>query len=275
MTHHINLSISPLTLLKSCISNKDLLRSLIVREIVGRYKGSVLGMAWSILTPIIMLLVYNCVFVDILKARFDSEVFRDVPFYLIMFLGLLFFNLFSECLVKSPILIQSNPNYVKKIIFPLELLPFVVLGGALFQFFIGFLVWIFFHMLSLGIPSLSLFSIFLYLPSLIVFCIGTIWLVSSFGVYLKDIGQIVNLVSVILLFLSAVFFPLSMLSDHYLFWISLNPLALLIDQARLTVLIGKSPDYGLCTLIFAISVVYAWISFILFQKLRRGFSDVL
>ncbi len=255
--------------------NRNLIHDLTKREIMGRYKGSVLGVCWSLVLPIIMLLVYTFVFGVIFKARWTSDTESQVSFALHLFSGLIVFNLFAECVNRAPSLIVNNVNYVKKVVFPLEILSVVSLGAALFHFLVSFLV-LFFAGFILGCTSLS--SLYL-LPATILpmalLSLGVSWFLAALGVYIKDVAQITSVVVSILMFMSPVFYPLSALPEGFRKAVEWIPLNIIIDQFRNTVLDNRGIDLGHFGFSVLVSLGLAWLGFSWFQKTRKGFADVL
>lgn len=255
--------------------NRDLIKTLVKREVVGRYSGSVLGILWSFFNPVLMLIVYTFVFSVVFNARWGTGSNSRTEFAIVLFAGLLVFNLFAECISRAPGLILANVNYVKKVIFPLEILPWVSLGAALFHMMISFCVWLLFYVVLFGIPHATLLLFPLTLMPLIFLVMGLSWLLASLGVYLRDVGQIVGIVITVLMFLSPIFYPVSALPAQYQVWLQLNPLAGVIEQVRDVLIWGRTPgipNFLLQT--FAASLV-AWMGFACFQKTRRGFADVV
>jgi len=135
---------SPKAMFESLWLNRSLIKVLVIREVAGRYRGSILGIFWSFFNPVFMLAVYTFVFSVVFKARWGLVNESRAEFSLILFAGLLIFNLFAECLNRAPSLILANTNYVKKVVFPLEILPWVAFGAALFHALVSLTVWLFF-----------------------------------------------------------------------------------------------------------------------------------
>lgn len=268
-------SISIDSMIKSFWNNRALLLTLVKREIAGRYRGSILGIFWSFLNPFFMLLVYTFVFSVVFKARWSGGSESKTEFALVLFAGLLVFNLLCECVNRAPGLIVSNTNYVKKIVFPLEILPGVILGAGLFNFAISLFIWLAFYMMFYGLPQLTvLFFPFIILP-LVMFTLGMCWLLASLGVYLRDMGQIVNVLTMVLMYISPIFYPVSALPISYQTIVFLNPLTYLVEQTRAVMFWGKAPDMGLYVCYLIGSIIVAWLGFAWFQKTRKGFADVL
>lgn len=273
---HKSASTSFFALISSVILNRELIMRMVSREVVGRYRGSLFGIAWSFLNPIVMLVTYTFVFSVVFKARWgDSSSESRTQFALLLFVGMIIFGLFSEVVNRAPGLIVSNVNYVKKVIFPLEILPVISLGAALFHFFVSFLV----LTIAIIVVDGHLSWTIIYLPAvmlpLILIIMGISWALASFGVYLRDISQTIGIFTTILMFLSPVFYPVSALPDKFQGWMLLNPLTFIIEQARAIIIFGKQPDwYGLGVYaLFSIGIV--WLGYFWFQKTRKGFADVL
>lgn len=268
-------SISPKAMAGSLWRNRYLIGSLVKREVIGRYRGSVMGILWSFFNPVLMLAVYTFVFSVVFKARWSSAGDSQLEFALVLFAGLLVFNLFSECVNRAPGLILSNVNYVKKVVFPLEVLPWVSLGSALFHAVISFAVWLGFYLVFFGLPKLTLLMLPLVLAPLLFLTMGASWLLASLGVYLRDVTQVVGIATSTLMFLSPIFYPLSSLPLQYQPLLKLNPLTPIIEQVRDVLIWGRMPDgWALCSYT-AGAALFAWLGFAWFQRTRKGFADVL
>lgn len=268
-------SISPREMAGSLWRNRGLTRALIQREILGRYRGSVLGIVWSFFNPLFMLAVYTFFFGLVFKSRWPGGSDSTAEFALILFAGLIVFNLFSEALTRAPGLILVNVNYVKKVVFPLEILPVVALGAAFFHAMVSLGVWLIFCVLFSGLPPpTSLLLPIVFLP-LLLFSLGLSWLLASLGVYLRDVGQFIGLLVTALMFLSPVFYPVSALPKDFQSLLLLNPLTLVVEQARDALIWGKMLEWELYAVYCIFSTLIAWLGFAWFQKTRKGFADVL
>ncbi len=262
-------------LCKSLWRNRALLLQMTKREIVGRYRGSAIGLFWSFFNPVLMLAVYTFVFSVIFKARWAGGSDSKTEFALVLFSGLLIFNLLSECLNRAPNLILSNVNYVKKVIFPLEILPVVVLGSAAFHLLISLAVWLIFHLIFFGIPSATIIQLPLVLIPLILTTIGASWFLASLGVYLRDVSQVIGILTTVLMFMAPIFYPLSALPEAYRPLMQLSPLTFVVEQARDTMIWGNNINWKLWLMHTGFSLLVAWLGFSWFQKTRKGFADVL
>lgn len=260
---------------KSTYKNRNLIYNLIQRDIHGRYKGSAMGLLWSLFNPMLMLAVYTFVFSVIFKSRWVGGSESKTEFALVLFAGLMVFNLFSECINRAPTLILNNSNYVKKVVFPLEILPIVSLGSAIFNLTINFIVWIVFYLFFFGTPNITILILPIVLLPLFIMTLGLSWIFASLGVYLRDVTQIIGIATTMLMFLSPIFYPISSLPQEYQSLMQLNPLTSLIEQSRDTMIWGKNLDLIIWLKQILYSTVVAALGLFWFQKTRHGFSDVL
>lgn len=255
--------------------HRALLSKLIKRDIVGRYRGSVMGVFWSFFNPLFMLAIYTFVFGEVFNARWSEGTDSKVEFSLILFSGLIVFNIFSECVSQAPGQIIANINYVKKVIFPIEILPWVTMGSAVFHFVISMTVWIVAYVLLYGVPHFTILYLPLILLPFIGFIMGFSWFLAAFGVFLRDVGQIVTLLITATMFLSPIFFPMSAMPEVYRPFLMINPLTIPIEQLRTVAFYGELPRWDLLFYYSLASLVVAWLGFVSFQKTRKGFADVL
>ncbi len=266
---------SPREMIDSAVRNRELILALIKREVIGRYRGSVLGIFWSLFHPVFMLTVYTFVFSVVFKARWSTGSDSKTEFALVLFAGLIVFNIFAECLNRAPTLILSNVNYVKKVLFPLEILPWVTLGASLFHALISVGVWLAAYILFFGIPHGTTLLLPVVILPLVLCVLGLTWALASLGVYLRDISQLIGIVTTVLLFLSPIFYPASALPEKYRTLLLCNPLTPAIEQVRDVLFWGKFPGWALWSGYLLSSALIAWLGFAWFQKTRRGFADVL
>ena len=255
-----NFSASPREMAASLWRNKGLIRNLVHREVVGRYKGSMLGIFWSLATPIFMLAVYTLVFRHIFKAKWPGVEDGNMSFALNLFAGLLVFNWAAEFLSRAPRLVTEQPNLVTKVVFPLQVLPWSALLSSFFHVMVSCAVWLAGCLLfGQGVHAswLALPLVFLALvPSLL----GLGWMLSAMGVYFRDLSEIVGLFMGMLLFLTPVFFPLSVLPDFLQTWVGFNPLAVPIEALRSIGLMGQWPNFANLLLLFGVGVGLAMCS---------------
>lgn len=268
-------STSPIKSVFCGLNNKNLLFTLVRQDIISRYKGSIFGLLWAFITPLLMLAVYTFVFGEIFKARWGGDNSTTMQFSLMLFIGLIVFNFFSEVVNKSPSLIIANANYVKKVVFPLEILPQVSMFSAAFNAMISLLIWILVYVISYkNIPMTIIFLPIVVMP-LMLFTLGASWLLSALGVFVRDIGQIVGLITTAMMFLSPIFYPITSLPSDYQYFAYINPLTLPIEELRKILFMEQFPSWNSLIVYFVISLIVLWSGFYFFQKTRKGFSDVL
>lgn len=267
--------ISPREMLASAWRHRSLIATMIRREVAGRYRGSFLGLFWSLFNPIFMLAIYTFVFSVVFKARWNAGSDSKTEFALMLFAGLMVFNLFAECINRAPNLIVFNVNYVKKVVFPLEILPWVSLGAALFHFLVSLGVWLAACLLLFGGLQGTVLLLPLILLPLLLFVQGIAWMLASLGVYLRDVGQVVGVITSVLMFLSPIFYPLSALPEEYRGLLDANPLTPAVEGARAVLFLGELPDVAQLALYYLCAMLICWLGFAWFQKTRKGFSDVL
>lgn len=254
--------------------------SLIRREITGRYRGSTLGLIWSLLTPLFMLAVYTFVFGYVLKARWTipggtEGKHSTAEFAVILFAGLVVFQLFAEVVGGASGLVLQRANYVKKVVFPLQILPVVSTGAALFHTGVSTVVLFVFVLFGFGqIPGTALLAPAVIAP-LGVMVLGLAWFLAAVGVYFRDIGNIVPPLLTALMFLSPIFFPRTALPEWLQPYLSINPLAIPVEAFRAVTVFGEQPDWTALAVYLLVAVAIAWLGFQFFQKTRKGFADVL
>lgn len=266
---------TPVEMIAGLWRHKELIYVSAKREVLGRYRGSLLGLLWSFFNPLFMLAVYTFVFSEVFKARWNAANDSKVEFALVLFAGLLVFNLFAECFNRAPGLVLGNPNYVKKVVFPLEILPFVVLLSALYHAAISLGVWLSAYVLLIGMPHATIFYLPLIVIPFLMFVMGLSWALASLGVFLRDVSQITSVLTSVLLFLSPIFFPITAIPEAYRHLLYFNPLTGVIEQVRAVLYWGTAPDFRLVAMYWVAGICVAWLGFAWFQKTRKGFADVL
>lgn len=268
---------SLVALAKSLWHNRQLIVQMTKREVVGRYKGSALGLAWSFFNPVFMLVVYTFVFSEIFKSRWGGIGGDDskTQFAVVLFVGMIVLSLFSEVLNRAPGLILSNVNYVKKVVFPIEILPVIAMGAALFH-----------SLISLGVllAAFALFNGYLHwtaifaplvLLPLVILTLGLAWMLASLGVFLRDVGQTIGIITTVLMFLSPVFYPVTAVPERFRPFIMAQPLTFIIEQAREVLIWGHLPNWMGLSIYTLAAIAIAWAGYAWFQKTRKGFADVL
>ena len=270
-----NFSGSPKVMVASLWRNRSLIKALAKREVLGRYRGSYLGIFWSFFNPVFMLLVYTFVFSVVFKARWSSGSDSKTEFAMVLFAGLMVFNFFAECINRSPSLILSNVNYVKKVVFPLEILPIVAMVSGLFHLMASLLVWLLAYIVIFGWPQPTALMFPIVLLPLLLFTLGLSWMFASLGVYLRDLSQFLGLAMTVLMFLSPIFYPIASIPEPYQVYLLLNPLTPMIEMTRQVLYIGVVPNLGILAIYGVVGLAVSSLGFMWFQKTRKGFADVL
>lgn len=255
--------------------NRELIAQLTKREVLQRYRGSLLGIFWSLLTPIFMLAVYTFVFGVVFKSRWSASTETQSQFALILFCGLSVFGIFSEIISRAPTLILGNPNYIKRVVFPLEILPLAIIGSALVNGLISILVLVAVTAVVTGGVPLTILYLPLILVPLILFSLGLAWFFASLGVYFRDIAQIMPIVISALMFLSPIFYPVSAIPERLRPIFYLNPISYVVENARNIILWGNNPDWLPLLFVTTASLVCCILGFMWFENTKKGFVDVI
>jgi lipopolysaccharide transport system permease protein len=245
------------------------------RDARSRYRGSAGGLFWVAFHPLLMLAVYTFFFTTMFPTRWSGAAEGRGAFALVLFIGLLLHGLLAEVLVRAPTLIVANPNLVKRVVFPLDLLPVVSLGSTLFHFAIGIAIWFAFHLVQKGLPPPTALWLPLVVAPLALVALGLGWLLASLGVYLRDVAQIVPVITSILLFASPIFYPLGALKGAFRGLLLASPLTVPIEQARRVLIDGHAPEFDMLGLYTLAALVVAYLGFVWFQGTRKGFADVV
>jgi len=271
----VGAKVTPSAAIRGLMRNRELLWELVKRDFIGRYKGSIMGVAWSLFHPLLMLTIYTIVFSVAFKARWGLANENKVAFAIVLFSGMIVHGFFAECLNRAPDLITRHPNYVKKVVFPLEILPWMALCSALLHLLVSLAILLLFCLFA-GVtvhPGTLLVPIVL-LP-LLLQTLGLTWVLASLGVYLRDLSQGMNMLTTVALFLAPVFYPIESLPESYRALILWNPITLPILQIRDLMLWGKPIAWDAWAGSLAVGAVVSYLGYWWFQKTRRGFADVL
>lgn len=267
----------PASLFSSLWSERKLVAQLVRRDVLGRYRGSMVGLAWSFLYPVLMLLVYTFVFTVVFEARWPGILAGEskVRFALLLFIGVLCHGFLAEVLLKAPATVIGNANYVKRVVFPLEALGFTLVGSAAFHALVGLLILVVAKVVVEGSLPWTALWLPVVLAPLACVALGTAWLLAALGVFVRDIGQISGVLATLLMFLAPVFYPVSALPEAVQGWMNANPITVPIEQARLVLFAGQPPEPGPMLVYWGCAVLVMLGGYAVFQSLRRGFADVL
>jgi lipopolysaccharide transport system permease protein len=254
-----------------------LLSQLLRRDLAARYRGSLLGILWALLTPLLMLAVYSFVFGVIFRARFDVPQAQEenIAFPLLLYSGLIIHQFAAETLNRATTIILQHANYVKKVVFPLVLLPVVVLGSALVMMLIQWALLLVAMALTGHAFSFSALLLPLILLPLVFMLQGAAWIAASVGVFLRDLSQVMTFLTTILLFLSPVFYPVSALPEAYQQVMQLNPLTPMIENARAVLFFHTMPDWTSLIVCYVIGILLLLCGYVWFTRTRKGFNDVV
>lgn len=276
MDPHHRQSSSPWAMVKTVWRYWALIRQMTVREVVGRYRGSFLGLAWSFFNPLLMLLVYTFVFTTVFHSRWSGAAASDkASFAIVLFVGMIVYAIFADNINRAPTLITSNANYVKRVVFPLEILPLVGMGASVFHALISLFVWLLAYVLLVGMPHLTVLLLPLVILPFIVGTLGASWFLASIGVFMRDVNQTVGILTTALMFLAPVFYSIDSVPTPFKAVVMANPATFIIEQARVVLVWGRMPDWVGLGVYSLVSILFAWAGFWWFQKTRKGFSDVL
>lgn len=268
--------LSPRALRRDLWSHRHLIRDLTQREVQLRFRGSWLGILWTLIKPLLLLAIYTFVFGTVFRAHWGPLPGESrFEFAVALFCGLVLFSVFAECAGAAPSLVLRHRQYVKKVVFPLQILPVVALGSVLaVSAFSLVILMLGVALLRRGLP-LTLVWLPLILLAVSLFALATGWLFAAGGVFLRDLEQAVAVAVTVLYFATPIFYPLSAVPEPYRKILLFNPLTLIVESAREAVVWGRTPRVAeLCLLVFS-AMVAALFSYVAFMKARRGFADVL
>ncbi len=261
--------------LKSAARRRNLIWQLLKNDLIGRYRGAVLGFLWSLLNPLMMLAVYYFIFTYVFEAKWQHDLGHKGDYAFFILTGILIHAMQAEVLTRSPLLISSNPNFVKKVVFPLALLPLNVALSAFSNFIIAFSIVLGGALYVYGFSFIALLCLPVLFGSMLIMMLGLAFLLSSLGVYLRDLAQIMGQLATLLLFVSPVLYPLDALPEAFRPFVALNPITIPIEEARNIIIFKKPPEmlklasYSACSLLVFLS------GYVTFRRLRSGFADVV
>ena len=255
--------------------NRRLIVRLTRRDIEARYRGSLLGLLWSVLVPIIMLLVYTFVFTVVFKSKWDIPAGGKGHFVLLLFCGLILFNFFAECLNRAPLILLAHTSYIKKVVFPLEILPWVVVMVALFNAAISYSILVVTYLILLGMPPITVVFFPIIILPIILFSLGLTLIFSSIGVFVRDLQQLMGLITMVVMFTSPLFYPLSSLPEKFRSIVQLSPIAIAIEESRKVLFFNQIPNFYSLSICLITAALTTWLGFVWFMKTKKGFADVI
>jgi lipopolysaccharide transport system permease protein len=256
-------------------SHRSLVAELTKREVLGRYRGSSFGLLWSLISPFLLLCVYTFAFGTVMGGKWPDVEAGHTSFAIVLFSGLIVHSFFAECLNRAPTLVLGNPNFVKRVIFPLQILPWPMIMAALFHTAMNALVFVALRLAMDGEFAWTIVLLPLVMLPLVVLTVGISWILASVGVYFRDIVQVTGVLSMTLLFLSSAMMPVEAVPESYRWVFQWNPLTFIIDQARVVMLWGHMPDWAGLSIYLAIAILVAYAGRAWFAVTRKGFADVI
>lgn len=255
--------------------NRRLIGQLTKRDVVGRYRGSALGILWSLLNPLFLLVTYTFVFTTIFKMKWNVSIDSRTQFAIVVFAGMIVHGFFSECAGRATALVLANPSYVKRVVFPLEVLPWVTVLAALFHATVSLFVLLAFILVETQSLHWTVLLAPVVILPLAILTVGVCWFLAAIGVFLRDVGQTVGLIVTLLLFLSPVFYPVEAVPPEFRDLIYINFLTFIMEQLRAVVIFGELPNWAGLLAYTLMSLLFAWFGLSWFRKSKRGFADVL
>lgn len=265
----------PLMVFQSFWRSRQIIWAMAKREVIGRYRGSFIGILWAFLNPLLMLGVYTFVFGVVFRSRWGKQPESYTEFGVMLFAGLIVYTIFAEGVNRAPSLILNNANYVKKVIFPLESLAWSNMGSTLFHGFMSAFVLLLMHLCFHGTLHWTAILFPVVIFPILLLAMGFTWFLASLGVFLRDLGQVVGIFTTTLMFMSALFYPPTALPESLRLYVMLNPLSFIMEQVRAVLIRGELPNWlglGAC---FGLSMLVAWLGLLWFEKTRKGFADVI
>lgn len=256
--------------------HKYLLWQFIKRDIDNRYRGSMLGIGWALLSPLLMLGVFTLVFHGMFELRWpvSASGVAQVDFALQVFVGLLLFSFFAEVSSRSPLLVVSQPNLVTKVVFPLPVLSVAAVCSAGFQMLVGAFLLMLFSAVLVS-PQASWMALPAILLPLSLFLLAFSWFLAALGVYIRDVSQMMAMFTTLMMFMSPVFYPLSNVPERWQSLYLLNPLTRALTDTRAALFEGQWPAWDIWVLSMLAALVCCALAWAWFARLRKGFADVL
>ncbi len=259
----------------SLIRSRQIIFYLTRKRIVLRYRGSILGVLWALISPALTLAIYTVVFGILLRARWSPDETNTTEYALLLYLGLCVYWFVSDCVSEAPGLVLNHPNYVKKVVFPLEILPYVSVADALFHTVVRLVVFVVAVSILRGIPPWTILLLPLVWIPVCLWTLALCWLLAAAGVFLRDLREVITLVLVAMLFLSPVFYSLDQMPSVAGTVIRLNPIVIPVMQVRDVAYFGVIPDPIVWLQVVASSAIFARVAYSFFSRSRGTFADVV
>ena len=255
--------------------HRHLASLLIGRNVEASFRGSVLGKLWTALVPLLRLAIYTTVLGLILRVRWPGHHNTSLETALLYFVGLTFYDFFMEAIHTAPALMADNVSFVKKVVFPLEILPFATVGAALVRLCVTGTILLVFFIIIRGVPPLAALSIPLAVVPFALIVLGTVWFLSALGAYVRDLRQLTGVLALVMMYLSPIFFPLVMVPERARALFYVNPLAFPIETTRGALFSGQWPAWWALLAYAAVAWLFAAAGYRWFVRVKPGFADVI
>lgn len=255
--------------------HRELCWRLGIRELTQRFKGSMLGILWTVLTPLLTAAVFTLVFTGVFPSRWPGRSGGAADFALMLLVGLAVHGLMSEALNRAPMLVVGHASYVTKVVFPLEILPAVATLTAAFNMLVTLGLVLVGQLLLHGTLYWTTLFLPLVLLPYLMFVAAGVAMLAACGVFLRDVTQVVGPAVMLTMFLGPIFYPLEAVPAPMRVVVQMNPVTLIIEQARVITLYGHLPDFLGLAIYAAVALVMLAVAHWAFQRLRMGFADVL
>lgn len=272
----VRLHTAPIVMARSLAANAFVLRSLVRNEVLTRYSNTMLGVVWSLINPLMMILIYSFVFGIVFEVRFGQAPGQaEMPYAVVLFSGLLLHVFLADTLLRAQSVVLENPNYVKRVIFPLEILPVAnLIANFVHAIVAAAVLMVVILMLGFPIPATALLLPLVWLP-LVLVTLGLAMIVASLGVFVRDIGQVLGFLMTVLMFGSSILFPIERMPEALQPWLLLNPLTIIVNETRNVLLWGSLPNWAILAKYTAVAGATAWFGCWWFLRTKRGFADVM
>lgn len=278
--------LNPMTMARDLWSHHDLINQFTKRDIRSRHKGTVLGVMWALGTPLLQLIAYTFVFSTVLSLRWerhpgegivdDATGGGSLAYAVTLFCGFVVFSMFADPVGRGPAMISNRQNFVKKVVFPLQIFPVTAVGTAIFHGLFGLVLLVLANLLFFGTVSPTAWMFPLMLLPAVLLSLGLCWTLAALGVFLRDLREIVQvLVFKVLFFMTPIFYPLELVPERFRPVLLANPLTGTVENARRSLLWGEWPNWGLWGYGMVVGVLACLLGYAFFNKSKRSFADVI
>ncbi|MBL1217493.1 MAG: ABC transporter permease [Planctomycetes bacterium] len=271
----VGIPLNPLEPFTALWRHRSLIRGLVKREIQSQHKGTLLGIVWLVVQPLMLLTVYTFVFATAFRPHVVDEDASKATYALMVFTGLILYTVFAETIGRAPRLMSSNKTFIKQIIFPIEILPAVVIGAALVKAVVSFVLLIAAYFIFIGVPTVTAITILLVVPPLLFLTTGLAWFISSLSVFIRDCAPAITVLVRLLLFLCPVFYSIEAIGYPYRYLILANPVSTCVILSKQALFKDQWPSPTHVAIYWVVSLFVLWFGYAWFTKTRKAFADVM